>query len=37
MQCTIEIKDEVISVDTPKDLLKAEKLIKKDKYTKLYS
>ena len=32
----IEINDEVISVDTPKDLKKAERLLKRDYYTKKY-
>ena len=32
----IEIKDEVISVDTAKDLIKAIKILKKDRFTKKY-
>ena len=32
----VEIKDRVISVDTPTDLKKAELLIKKDKFTIKY-
>ena len=32
----IEIIDNVISVDTPKDLIKANLMLKKDRYTKKY-